>query len=512
MALTKTEIHETPLPRLVASGFFGYLRPSRCDLRVWLRKQGVAETPPGPFAETLMRLGLEHEVRHLQRFPNHVDLGPMDLQEATATTIDCVSAGNRVIYQGALRVETELAGRRVEIVGLPDFMLPARHGYAIRDSKLNRRIRPSNRHITLQLQTYGWLYEQTFEEQPVALQIHAGTGEIFDIEYDGGAEALATFEQMLVARESETEPVEYVAVSKCSGCGYRNRCWPPAEERHEIGLLPRVDRGLLKELHSRGTHTLEDLLRDWDIERLAALERPWGQGLSTVKEVKARRVLTAARALLENRPIVLAPAAIPEHSTYVMFDLEGMPPRHDEMETVYIWGMQRFGSEPGPFTAATAGFGPRGDLEGWESFLHAARVIFDQHGDLPFVHWASYELAKINLYLNRYGDRNGVAERIKRNLLDLLPITYDSVALPLSSYSLKDVETLTGYQRTLEESGGDWSMASYVEATETRDRAKRDAIMDEILAYNREDLEATWAVMDWLRGLTSTTAPRGRPT
>ena len=23
--------------------------------------------------------------------------------------------------------------------------------------------------------------------------------------------------------------------------------------------------------------------------------------------------------------------------------------------------------------------------------------------------------------------------------------------------------------------------------------------MDEILAYNREDLEATWAVMEWLR-------------
>ncbi len=45
-------------------------------------------------------------------------------------------------------------------------------------------------------------------------------------------------------------------------------------------------------------------------------------------------------------------------------------------------------------------------------------------------------------------------------------------------------------------------MAKYIEATETDDESMRGAIMDEILAYNREDLEATWAVMEWLRGLS----------
>ena len=108
---------------------------------------------------------------------------------------------------------------------------------------------------------------------------------------------------------------------------------------------------------------------------------------------------------------------------------------------------------------------------------------------------------KINLYLERYGDRDGVAQRVLDNLLDLLPITRESVAVPLSSYGLKEIETLTGYERQLEESGGEWSMARYIEATETSDAAERAAIMDEILAYNREDLEATWAVMEWLRGL-----------
>jgi predicted RecB family nuclease len=44
-------------------------------------------------------------------------------------------------------------------------------------------------------------------------------------------------------------------------------------------------------------------------------------------------------------------------------------------------------------------------------------------------------------------------------------------------------------------------MAKYIEATESEDEARREALMDEILAYNREDLEATWAVLEWLRGI-----------
>ena len=36
-------------------------------------------------------------------------------------------------------------------------------------------------------------------------------------------------------------------------------------------------------------------------------------------------------------------------------------------------------------------------------------------------------------------------------------------------------------------------MAKYIEATETEDENLREEVMDQILTYNREDLEATWA-------------------
>ena len=38
-------------------------------------------------------------------------------------------------------------------------------------------------------------------------------------------------------------------------------------------------------------------------------------------------------------------------------------------------------------------------------------------------------------------------------------------------------------------------------AHEMKPGAQPDAIVAEILKYNEEDLAATWAVLDWLRGL-----------
>jgi predicted RecB family nuclease len=81
----------------------------------------------------------------------------------------------------------------------------------------------------------------------------------------------------------------------------------------------------------------------------------------------------------------------------------------------------------------------------------------------------------------------------------LLTVARESVVLPLPSFSLKVVEDYVGFERKEAEYGGSWAMATFIEATETNDEGKRKELMDKIIAYNREDLEATWAVFEWLR-------------
>jgi predicted RecB family nuclease len=200
---------------------------------------------------------------------------------------------------------------------------------------------------------------------------------------------------------------------------------------------------------------------------------------------------------------ILAAPAIPPFPNYVMFDLEGMPPQFDdELDRIYLWGMQVFGDSPTEFLPSVAGFGTNGDKEGWLDFLGKAEQIFQQYGDLPFVHWAAYEKTYLDRYIKRYGDVNGIAARVKANLLDLLTVARDSVVLPVPSFSLKVIEKYVGYKRTQAVYGGDFSMAMFIEAVETSDEAKRNELMGEILKYKSEDLEATWAVFQWLKSKT----------
>jgi predicted RecB family nuclease len=130
--------------------------------------------------------------------------------------------------------------------------------------------------------------------------------------------------------------------------------------------------------------------------------------------------------------------------------------------------------------------------------LANAKHIFEIYGDIPLVHWASYEKTNVSKYIQRYGDPDGIAARVIANLLDLLPIIQNSIILPVPSFSLKVIERHVGYKRKKADSDGRWAMATFIEATETSDEEKREQLMGEILAYNQEDLEATWAVFQWL--------------
>lgn len=245
--------------------------------------------------------------------------------------------------------------------------------------------------------------------------------------------------------------------------------------------------------------TWSALLQNFDAQKLGALKRSYGQTLRKVGAV-APAILRMTDVMERNCEALLTRPAIPDYANYCMFDLEGMPPHMDELEKVYLWGLQVFGQTPGEYLPATAGFGADGEKQGWEQFLKNAAAIFAGHGDIRMVHWAPYERIKLDMFVSRYGDQDGIAQRVRANLLDLLPITQKAIALPVSSYSLKVIEKYVGYSRKLEEYGGDWAMAKYIEATETEDEQLRASVMGKILAYNREDLEAMWAVLQWLKG------------
>jgi predicted RecB family nuclease len=492
------------LMRLTASDISAVYRPTLCALRVYLREQRIPEAEASVFEEILRTLGQRHEQSHLATLGAYEDLSAVSPDQRAQRTIEAIRNHVPVIYQGELVRVTVLGGTNVSIVGRPDFLILEGDGYLIRDSKLSRKVDEEHHiEISLQLQLYGWLFEQMVGTPAKNLQVHVGNGDIVDVPHDGGAAALAELTHILILKQLKAEPYEPLGWTKCSGgCGYYDRCWQQAEARQDVSLVMDVDQGLARALNAVGVTSAEQLLTSFDAKRLSEFKRPWGKGEQKVGK-KAEKILLYADVLCSGKERTLSPASIPVHDNYVMFDLEGMPPYLDELEKIYLWGMQVYGKRPSEFMDVTAGFGADGDREGWEAFLRAAKKVFDDYGDIPFVHWHHYEKTHINQYVERYGDPDGIAVRLLNNLLDLLPITKSAIALPLPSYSLKVVEEYVGFQRTQDEYGGSWAMAQFILATETQDEAERDQRMGEILKYNEEDLAATWAVFEWLRRQTT---------
>lgn len=494
-------LHDTM--RLIASDLITRFRPSPCDLRVWLHHRGEPEREATEYELVLRRLGNRHEHEHLATLGAYLDLRAVGEEERIQRTSEAIASRVPVIYQPAFRVMHRLGEIDAEIIGLPDFLILDGDSYIVRDAKMARRIDEENHpEILLQVQLYGWLFKRTVGVAPKALEVFNGMKEIVPVPHDCAA-ALNALERVVAIKQSADAAYEPVGWSKCSPCGYNEVCWNKAELRGDVALVPDVDQSLARTLNSIGVRTRKELLSRFDFVSLSDLKRPFGNREQRVG-CRAERILQFADAMERREEKVLAPPAIPSLPNFVMLDLEGLPPSLDELERIYLWGVQVFGEKPSEFMAGLSGFGHDGDREGWLAFLRNAKTIFELYGETRFVHWSSYEKTYLRKYIDRYGDPDGIAGRVLTNLLDLFTITRDSVILPVPSYSLKVVEQYVGYERKMPEANGQWSMAKFIEATETCDEAKRKELMSEILDYNREDLEATWAVFRWLRAKSLT--------
>ncbi|MGH9365622.1 MAG: TM0106 family RecB-like putative nuclease [Thermoanaerobaculia bacterium] len=495
--------------RFTATDTYDYHRPSKCGLRVYLRHHDVEEAPPGPFVDVLRRLGERHEKGHLATLSGVVDLSGLPQEERERRTLEEIRAGAPALYQPRFRAAIELDGEDCELVGEPDFLLRHDGGYLIRDSKLSRQItREKHPEIVLQLQLYGWLYERAAGEPPRGLEVHAGTGDIVPVPYDreAGPEHLRL---LLHLRSLDAEPYEPVGWSKCAACGFHDRCWDRAVASDDVSLLPAVSQKFAHKLRERGVTRIADLA--------PALENPaFRQLFYKVFKKKEPKLLDVAVKIRRDaevratgRPAWIAPPALPDVRNFAVLDLEGMPPILDELEKIYLWGMKVFGDRPSGYLYAEAGFGAGGDRQGWQDFLRLASRLLDEHPDLRFVHFGTYERTKLRTYLKRHKDADGTAARILNRLVDLHSILTASVVLPVPSYGLKVVEKHVGFKRKLDEYRGDVAMARYIEATETSDPAARAGILDESRAYNEEDLDATWAVLSWLRAGSPSPSGRG---
>src|ERR1035437_1665340 len=162
--------------KLTASDIVSLYRPAPCQLRVYLREQGIPESEPSEFEKTIQKLGHDHEQKHLATLGAYEDISVVRRDQRVSRTLEAIRSRVPVIYQAEFEHAFTISGSPVVVVGRPDFLILDVDGYIIRDSKLSRKVDGDHHEeIALQLQLYGWLFERTVGIPAKRLEVHTGT-------------------------------------------------------------------------------------------------------------------------------------------------------------------------------------------------------------------------------------------------------------------------------------------------------------------------------------------------
>jgi len=111
-------------------------------------------------------------------------------------------------------------------------------------------------------------------------------------------------------------------------------------------------------------------------------------------------------------------------------------------------------------------------------------------------HYAPYEPSALGKLMGRYGTREAELDDLLRGgvFVDLYRVVRQALVIGSPSYSLKKLEPLYMEARTGEIVDAGSSIVEYERWLQTGDQQ----ILDDIEAYNRDDVESTWRLRDWL--------------
>lgn len=167
------------------------------------------------------------------------------------------------------------------------------------------------------------------------------------------------------------------------------------------------------------------------------------------------------------------------------FDIESDPLR----DVDYLFGVLevRGGREHyHAFLAKT----PTEEQMAWNQFAELMRA----NPDLPVYHYGWYEVEEVIRFCRRYVEPESFQAMMRVRLQDLLGILRPSVIFPLSFYSLKDIGAYIGFHWRTAEASGATSVLWYEDYLAKGEQE----VLDRLIAYNEDDVQATYALAKWL--------------
>jgi uncharacterized protein len=487
---------------------------TKLDLAV---ARGKAKAPK--YWDPLLQILWERGLRHEQNYVAHLEQSGFEVARVEGVgieakqineTLNAMRAGVPIIVQGALG-EGRWGGRpdilrRIEVPSLLGGW-----GYEVIDTKLARETKAGT---ILQLCLYSDLLSNAQGNIPEQMYIVSPWSEFRPQSFRVDDYAAyyrfvkAGLESALVEAAQDStypDPKEH-----CDICRWRMQCDARRRDDDHLCLVAGISKLQINELKKQGIYTTAALASvtlplSWKPERGSA------QTYERIRE--QARLQVEARA--KGAPVydVLKPepgfglSILPEPSPGdIFFDFEG-DPYVGEGGLEYLFGYVAMDDSDEPQYTGLWALSREEEKRNFEQFVDWVMNRWRRHPNLHIYHFAPYEPGALKRLMGRYASREEDLDRMLRAHLfvDLYAVVRHAVRAGVESYSIKALEQLYEFKRTVDLSEANRALAS-VQACLELDEP--DGIGDDqkavVEAYNRDDCTSTHALRTWLEGIRCT--------
>ena len=488
---------------------------------------------PDPDLEMLIQRGKEHEKHYLegrrkQTGGEVVEIAiapPRDLPawaRAAEQTRAAMARGPSIIYQATFCDDGW--------IGQADFLVrvetPSQLGdwsYEVVDTKLTTVTKARS---IIQLCVYSELLARLQGQLPEHMHIVLGQ--------DAGEESFRVADYLAYVRSLRRRFLERFQpgaaatypdpVEHCKVCDFRTICDGQWRQDDHLSLVAGISRRQRERLTEAGVHTLAALgalplpvapPAKIDIGKPALLRIREQARVQAQGRQEQRMVHELIRPVVPECGLASLPPPSPGD---LYFDIEGEP-FAVEGGIEYLLGVVEApaaGAEP-VFTPRWA-FNVGDEKARFEAFIDFVIARLNRHPDLHVYHYAPYEPTALKRLMGRHGTREAEVDRLLREgiLVDLYRAVRQGVRASVESYSIKKVEGLYGFARSVPlrsaiESRQKIAMYLAAGAADQTD----PTTLKEIEGYNRDDCLSAYQLHRWLEQqraelerLTGETLPR----
>lgn len=453
----------------------------RCPRLLFLNLHGdkALQLTPSDFLKRLWKFGRNYESRVIDFFKYEKPKYKVgDYKKGFEETLKLMKAGVETIYQGVLKND--------EIRGIPDFLIKAKgnslfgdyYYYAV-DIKSASTAR--ERYL-FQLASYSYLLGEIQGFTPLYggllfldldLQIKHFYGLVKQVVY-------AINEGKKILSNTETMPDLFID-SNCQMCQWYNFCLPEANQKEHLSLVPGVNRKIKEKLEKISIKTYGDLA-NCSSDDISSIEELNGE--------KGEMILLQAKSLKEKKIYLKSIPELPKTNQEVFIDFESdmvFDEKGTELLRIdYLIGLLK----DGLYSCLLL-------EESEEKLLNDFTQFLNEHSDYNFYHYGHYEQS---IFENKWDTLPKV------NLINIEKIVKDSVIMPVTSYSLKNIAKVLGFRWKNKEASATQSMCWYSNYLETKDRKYLDLSIE----YNQDDCLALAFIKNWLLSLKEKDVPEGK--